>query len=173
MTPIKISPYTQLLAANKPINLKAFLSTIKVSEGTFGDGDDGYNVLVGGHLFDSYDDHPRILVDVRDKEGNIIERSTAAGAFQVLEHNFDIYKPQLGLPDFGHDSQDAIAVQMLKETGSYALILSGNITAAIVAASSRWASFPNVSGASAYGQPVQKMNTLVLAFQRFGGIVKV
>ena len=43
-------------------NLKAFLDMIAVSEGTAGKGNDGYNVIVAGNLFDSYDDHPRKLV---------------------------------------------------------------------------------------------------------------
>ena len=35
-------------------NLKAFLDMIAVSEGTQDHGDDGYNVIVGGDLFEGY-----------------------------------------------------------------------------------------------------------------------
>ena len=35
-------------------NRKAFLDMIAHSEGTAGHGDDGYNVMVGGKLFDDY-----------------------------------------------------------------------------------------------------------------------
>lgn len=165
---VKTSPYKPVPNALST-NLTAFLSVISVSEGTFGDGDNGYNVLVGGQLFDSYADHPRIVVDLRDRQGNVVLRSTAAGRYQEKESTFDAYKARLHLPDFGPDSQDAIAIQLLKETGALPLINAGKIQSAIIAASSRWASFPNVAGASAYGQPVQKMATLLKAYQRFGG----
>jgi muramidase (phage lysozyme) len=124
---------------------------------------------VGGSLFDGYADHPRQIVDIKNKDGVVVLQSSAAGRYQILEHNFDVYKKQLNLPDFGHDAQDAIAVQMIKEVKAYPMILAGQIQAAVVASSSRWASLPNAAGASAYGQPVQKMQRLVLAYQRFGG----
>lgn len=157
---------------NKPANLVALLSTISVSEGTFGDGDNGYNVLAGGQLFNSYADHPRIVVDLRNKAGDVVVRTTAAGRYQILEGIYDAYKTRLGLTDFSPDAQDAIAIQLLKEVGAYAMILAGNASGAIQACSGRWASCPNVSGASAFGQPVQKLNTLILAYQRFGGTVR-
>ncbi len=69
-------------------NEKAFLDTISFSEGTYGKGDDGYNVLVGGSFFDGYDDHPRISVYLPSL--NI--HSTAAGRYQLLERYFDAYK---------------------------------------------------------------------------------
>jgi muramidase (phage lysozyme) len=58
-------------------NLKAFLDTIATSEGTYGCGDDGYNVIVGGDLFDDYSKHPDVLVTL-NKAGL---KSTAAGRY--------------------------------------------------------------------------------------------
>lgn len=81
---------------------------IGMAEGTIQTrgSDNGYNVIVGGKLFFNYDDHPRVLVDLP----NLDIHSTAAGRYQILEHNFDAYKAILNLPDFGADSQDAIAL---------------------------------------------------------------
>src|SRR5579862_2838471 len=95
-------------------NEKAFLDMISFSEGTYGKGDNGYNVLVGGSFFDGYDDHPRISVYLPSL--NI--HSTAAGRYQILERYFDAYKARLGLADFSPASQDAIALQMISECGA-------------------------------------------------------
>lgn len=144
-------------------NLKAFLDTIALSEGTKGIGDDGYNVLVGGSLFDGYEDHPRKSIFL--PKLNI--HSTAAGRYQVLARYFDVYKNQLGLPDFGHDSQDRIARQMISECHAFPDIESGNIADAIMKCGSRWASFPNNS----YGQHQQTFGLLKQAFTDFGGTI--
>ena len=61
--PVKVSPYAPIPAAYAP-NIVAFLSTIAVSEGTFGEGDNGYNVLAGGKLFEGYADHPRVQMHI-------------------------------------------------------------------------------------------------------------
>ncbi len=145
-------------------NLKAFLTTIAVSEGTAGKGDNGYNVLVGGALFDNgYADHPRVSVFLPGLDIH----STAAGRYQIMEHNFDAYKRILGLPDFGHDSQDAIALQLIKECNAIGDIEEGNFDVAVVKCRSRWASFPG----SGYGQHENKLSTLRDAFAAAGGVI--
>ncbi len=91
-------------------NLQAFLDMIAFSEGTYGKGANGYNVLVGGTLFDNgYADHPRKLVKL-----SATLSSTAAGRYQLLARYYDDYRKQLGLADFKPSSQDAIAVQQIK-----------------------------------------------------------
>ena len=133
-------------------NLQAFLDVIAFSEGTYGRGDDGYNVLVGGTLFDGYVDHPRKLVYL-----SATLSSTAAGRYQILEHMFDAYKQMLHLPDFGHESQDKIAVQLIHECKALPLVASGAIDQALVACNSRWASLPG----STYGQHTNRIQSLV------------
>lgn len=136
-------------------NMKAFLSMISHSEGTnkYGD-DDGYNVIVGGSLFSDYSDHPRKLVHINESLS-----STAAGRYQILAKYYDAYKKQLKLPDFGHDSQDRIAIQLITECNALSDIESGNIKSAITKCKSRWASFP----ASGYSQHENSVDDL-LAF---------
>lgn len=141
-------------------NLTAFLDMISTSEGTAGRGDDGYNVLVGGKLFEGYADHPRILVDL----GNGL-KSTAAGKYQILARYFDAYKAQLKLPDFGHASQDAIAIQMINECGALPDISAGRFSMAVGKTSSRWASLPGAG----YGQRENKVADLQRAYTSAGG----
>ncbi|MGB4498902.1 MAG: glycoside hydrolase family 104 protein [Methylococcaceae bacterium] len=151
-------------------NMRAFLDTIAKSEGTWGKGDDGYDVLFGGKFFESYADHPR--VKAYETHDNFIKNgkkdyTTAAGRYQILARYFDVYKKQLGLKDFGKESQDAIAIQLIKECGALKDIEAGRIETAIEKCASRWASFPGAN----YGQRENKMANLVLSFERSGGIL--
>lgn len=144
-------------------NLKAFLDMISVSEGTARYPDFGYKTIVGGSQFKSYHDHPRKLVWVE----MIGKNSTCAGRYQIKMKNYDFYKKQLNLPDFGPDSQDKIAIQLIKECRAYDDIINGEIKTAISKCSSRWASF---TGAG-YGQPEHSYSFLLAAFQEAGGVI--
>lgn len=148
-------------------NLSAFLTMIAVSEGTKGIGEDGYNVLVGSSkrqafLFTSYADHPRIEIKLNDSLS-----STAAGRYQILRRYFDAYKVQLGLKDFSPDSQDAIALQLIRECGALDDIKAGRLNAAIDKCASRWASLPGAG----YGQREQDRKLLQLAYINAGGTI--
>jgi len=146
-------------------NEKAFLDTIAFSEGTYGKGDDGYNVLVGGSFFDGYDDHPRISVYLPSL--NI--HSTAAGRYQILERNFDAYKSLLGLPDFSPESQDGIAWQLIKESGAVDDVEAGNFDSAAAKCAHIWASLPGAG----YGQHENKLDALREFFVNVGGTLAV
>jgi muramidase (phage lysozyme) len=143
-------------------NLKAFLDMIAVSEGTAGKGDDGYNVIVGGALFESYDDHPRKLVWLRPGLA-----STAAGRYQLLKRYYDAYKKQLNLPNFSPLSQDLIAIQQIRERGALQDIEMGYITIAIDKVKNIWASLPGAG----YGQHENKLDKLITSFINAGGTV--
>lgn len=137
-------------------NLKAFLDMIAYSEGTAGKGDNGYNVIVGGSLFHNYADHPRKLVSIPAWG----VKSTAAGRYQILKRYFDAYKKTLNLPDFSPDSQDKIAIQMIKEQGALPDIEAGDVVAAINKCRNIWASFPGAG----YNQHEHSLNLLVAYF---------
>lgn len=138
-------------------NRTAFLDMIAYSEigpALLAVSDNGYNVLVGStatkpNLFDSYADHPRQLVKLTDTLS-----STAAGRYQLLARYFDAYKTMLKLPDFSPASQDAIALQQIRERGALPDIDAGDLEAAIRKVRNIWASFP------AAGYPGQHMNKL-------------
>lgn len=106
---------------------------------------------------------PRQLIDLP----RLGIKSTAAGRYQILARFFDAYKKQLGLKDFSPASQDAIAVQMIRECGALADIEAGRVSAAITKCRSRWASLPGAG----YGQHENDLEMLVLAFQRSGGVI--
>jgi muramidase (phage lysozyme) len=142
-------------------NRKAFLDMIAKSEGTFGRGEDGYNVLVGGCLFSSYADHPRKLI-ILNQAGL---KSTAAGRYQLLSRYFDAYKKQLKLTDFSPASQDAIALQQIKECKALADIDAGRINEAIKKCARIWASLPGAG----YGQHEHKIEYLLAAYIKSGG----
>ena len=144
------------------MNRKAFLDALAWSEGTTKYGDqNGYNVLVGGETFDSYADHPRKSIWL-PKLGIF---STAAGRYQLLARYFDAYKKLLRLSDFSPESQDAIALQQIKECRALPLIDAGDFEAACNRVGNIWASLPNNN----YGQHQQKMADLVKAYLNAGG----
>jgi muramidase (phage lysozyme) len=152
-------------------NLQAFLDTIAFSElgpELLAESDNGYDIVVGSrpghaHLFDSYDDHPRLHIPLMI-HGKAIE-STAAGRYQILARYFDVYRMQLGLPDFGHDAQDSIAIQMIRECHAVQDIEAGNFTTAARKCASRWASLPGAG----YGQSEHHMTDLIAAYIAAGG----
>lgn len=141
-------------------NLKAFLDMIAESEGTKGKGDDGYNVLVGGSLFNGYTDHPRKVIWICQGLA-----STAAGRYQLLSRYYDAYKKQLGLTDFSPASQDAIAIQQIKERHALEDIEHGYIAVAINKVKNIWASLPNAG----YNQHENNINDLISSYTKFGG----
>lgn len=145
---------------------KAFLDMLGWSEGTtrIKGSDNGYNVIVGGSLFSDYSDHPNKLVDLP----RLGIKSTAAGRYQLLYRYWKVYKEQLKLPNFGHESQDKVALQQIGECHALKDIEEGNIESAIVKCARIWASLPGAG----YGQYEHKLADLVAKFKEFGGSVK-
>ena len=152
-------------------NIRAFLDMLAVSElgqGLIDISDNGYDVIVGSTaakpiLFNDYSDHPRKLIELKIK-GNTV-KSTAAGRYQILSRFFDAYRVQLRLPDFGPDSQDQIAIQLIKECKALDLIKKGHIEQAIAACRSRWASLPGAG----YGQHENDLKKLAKVWFDKGG----
>ncbi len=149
-------------------NLGAFLDTIAWSEigpDLLARSDNGYNVVVGGTLFDNgYVDHPRQRVLLR----NGIE-STAAGRYQILERYWDAYAKMLHLDDgFTPANQDMVAMQMIGECSAILDAQSGDFDGAIAKCRSRWASLP---GADYPGQHMQRLDDLRVAFTNAGGTI--
>lgn len=145
--------------------MKAFLDTIAWSEigpALLAKSDNGYNVLVGSTpekplLFKSYAMHPMIH--------NAEEDSDAAGRYQFMGRFWPHYKIQLGLPDFGPDSQDKWAIQLIRECKAQDDVELGHFATAIFKCRSRWASFPSAG----YGQRENEIGELQTAYTAAGG----
>lgn len=146
-------------------NMLAFLSMIAVSEiGTalLVASDDGYNVIVGSTpskpiLFSDYSRHPRLYQKAQN--------SDAAGRYQFMGRYWDHYRQQLGLNDFGPESQDLWAIQLIRECKAVDLIRAGKFDEAVHACRSRWASLPGAG----YGQHENDLAGLKLAYTENGG----
>ena len=75
-------------------------------------------VIVGGELFTDYSDHPRNYCHAKPKT-QINRRRT----LPVSSRWWDAYRKQLGLKDFlSPKSQDAVALQQIKERGALPMI---------------------------------------------------
>lgn len=148
--------------------LTAFLTMLAQSEGTESCGTShGYDCLVGSTpkkpvLFTSYADHPRVFVPLRPGL-----TSSAAGRYQILARNYDAYKRTLKLPDFSPASQDAIAVQMIREQHALSDIETGHLANAIDKCNNVWASLPG----SPYGQRTNTFQQCCVWFQNAGGVL--
>ena len=142
--------------------LTAFLSLIGWAEGA------DYNTIVNGvdgpATFTDFSDHP--FAPQFNRPPVIVRRSpllesTAAGRYQLLYRYWPIYRAQLGLADYSPASQDAIAIEQIKERGGIALIGTGDIEGAIKACSNIWASLPGNN----YGQGGKSMDALLEKFK--------
>lgn len=142
-------------------NVQAFLWMLRVSEGTA--SAEGYRMLVGGDLFDSFADHPRILVDLP----NLGIKSSAAGAYQILRRTWDGVQRKLGLPDFSPASQDLAAVELIRQRGALEDVKAGRFAVAVNKCKREWASLPGAG----YGQRENSLNRLQVAYANAGGYV--
>lgn len=151
---------------DKNTQLRAFLDMLAYSEGTDNGrqptNNHGYDVIVGGKLFYDYSKHPGVYVKLNPRL-----TSSAAGRYQILEKFAKHYMKQLKLPDFGPDSQDKIAIQLIKECKALDDIYAGRIHSAVYKCRSRWASLPGAG----YGQHEQKVEKLIAVFKKSGGVV--
>lgn len=135
-------------------NVGRFLEFLGAAEGA------SYNTIVGGGSFNGYEKHPGI-VGLRTKEGP----STAAGKYQITKTTYDDVAPSLGITDFSPESQDKIAIELIRRKGALADVQSGNYEAAISKLGGTWASLPS----SPYSQP-KRSSEWVNAY--FGGNLK-
>lgn len=117
-------------------NILAFLALIRKFE-----TNDKYNVVYGGATFSDFSDHPnrRVPINLPGYEGKY---SSAAGAYQFLWRTWDNLRNRLQLPDFSPASQDAAAIELLREIGALPAIEAGDFDTALRYASKQWASLP-------------------------------
>lgn len=123
---------------NPEANVKKFLDFLGRAEGA------DYNTIVGGSKFSDFRAHPRV-VGLTTKEGP----STAAGKYQIVGSTYDDVAPKIGVRDFSPDSQDKIAIELIRRKGALEDVRNGNFQAAVAKLGGTWASLPS----SPYSQP--------------------
>lgn len=138
-------------------NAAAFLRMIRYAEGTA--GDNGYSMLFGGSLFNSFADHPRIYIPFRNTS------SSAAGAYQILYRTFATLQARLGTTGFSPEVQDAMALELIRERGALNDVYAGRIPQAIAKVAKVWASLPGAG----YNQPEKQLSALLSAYAGAGG----
>ena len=123
----------------------------------------GYDVIVGGELFTDY---PITLANLSRQTQNSNQQAPDATSFFPVG-GMPTAK-QLGLKDFSPKSQDAVALQQIKERGALPMIDRGDIRQAIDRCSNIWASLPGAG----YGQFEHKADSLIAKFKEAGGTVR-
>lgn len=157
-------------------NQKRFLDLIAWSEGTSTNRltkQGGYDVVVTGpdgpEVFTDFSDHPfakgrpaKLVRPAHDGVEAIY--STASGRYQLLLRYWRAYQGMLHLPDFGPDSQDAVALRQIHEQGADAAIEAGDVEDAIFKCANIWASLPG----NAYKQGGHTAEALVAKWNETG-----
>ncbi|USX03825.1 glycoside hydrolase family 24 protein [Paraburkholderia fungorum] len=157
MTSSISNAFTSVAGAVNDPNVRAFLSMIRVGEGTA--GPNGYTTFFGGSQFSDLSKHP----NVAHTAGGYT--STAAGAYQFLYSTWQQIAAQYGLTDFSPASQDIGAVALIKQDGALADVLAGRIATAIGKCNRTWASLAG----SPYGQPTLTMADDLANYVNAGG----
>jgi muramidase (phage lysozyme) len=139
---------------------QALLNTIRYAEGTWKKGSrEGYHTLYGGGRVASLARHPDIVVVKR-------YRSAAAGAYQFLPGTWREASQKLQLASFRPENQDQAALYLVDRRGVLDQIDRQGLTRqAMAVLAKEWASFPTLSGQSAYGQPVKHAAELERFYQ--------
>lgn len=144
-------------------NVQAFLRVLRRGEGT--SGPNGYRMLFGGELFDSFAQHPNRRITRTFRNGPTVT-STAAGAYQFLKSTWDETARIMGLADFSPANQDRGAVGRIAARGALEDVKAGRFDVAIQKVAKEWASMPG----SPYGQPVISLNTARAVYADAGGV---
>ena len=130
---------------------RRWLRAISASEGTLRDGQIQYDIMFGGGRFGDLSRHPDKVV----RGGGY--SSAAAGAYQFMPGTWSEISRKLGLRDFGPQSQDLAAIELIRRRGvdpNTAPINAANVAKL----APEWASLPTLQGKSYYGQPVKPLS---------------
>lgn len=124
-------------------NLTRFLDFLGKSEGA------DWNTVVGGKKFSDFSQHPNV-VGLTTPDGP----STAAGKYQITGTTYRDVAPKIGVNDFSPESQNQVAIELMRRNGALDDVLAGNYEPAIKKLGGVWASLPS----SNYNQPKRDWN---------------
>jgi muramidase (phage lysozyme) len=151
----------EIVAANRA----AFLGMIRSAEGTDRQ-DDPYRVVFGyGHIVQDLSDHPYFTGEWKGAPFGAGNWSTAAGAYQFIRGTWSDLRAKLRLPDFGPASQDAAALELVRQRGALADVDAGRFETAVHKVRRVWASLPGAG----YGQGERSMDWVMARYLEQGG----
>lgn len=157
-------------------NIWACLQMLSKSEGTNGDYSKMvYGVVTSSPLYPSLvgkrnvkipnlNRFPQILVKVNSAGLS----SSAAGKYQILRKTYNGLSIALGLTDFSENTQNLMAVELIRQRGGIPFLLKGDIKGALDKIKGEWAS---IAGAG-YGQGENSIATLTKYFNDALGYAK-
>lgn len=148
-------------------NVKAFLDTIAEAEG----GD--YDLKFGG-VKGKKNDKWRITDYSTHPGAGSDGKTTAAGRYQINKGTWkESGVAAMGLTDFSADTQDLIAVEILRAAHALDAVIDGDIPKALGVASYRWAALPQGPGQGGRypGQPYMEYDTFISRHTANGGTV--
>ncbi len=167
---VKVDPRPIRLAENKEYlnnsNVKAFLGTIAWAEGG------GYDFLFGASpsntkwRFTDYSTHPGPGSD---------KVTTAAGMYQIKKSAWEDHGiRRMGLTDFSPQTQDLIAVSLLRKGGAVDALISCDFKKVMSEASYSWAALAQGPGLpNRYsGQPYKEYEAVLAKYKELGGTAK-
>jgi len=149
-------------------NARRYLDIISFAEGTLGpQGRPRYDITFGyTPITNKLVAHPRRLVNSGGYE------SDAAGAYQFLSTTWDRVAPMVKARDFGPQSQDLAALQLIRMRGVNP-DRDPISPQSIARLAPEWASLPTLQGKSYYGQPVRSFKDIQRFVQNRGGRASV
>lgn len=168
IVPIKLTAEDRLAENREYLknpNMLAFLKAIAAAEG--GDYDFKYGAIKGRRndpwRFTDYSTHPGPRIG---------GKTTAAGMYQINQDTWKEMGGNMGLTDFSPDTQDLIAVEILRLIKAAESVKSGDINAALGKASRRWSALPQGKGQPGYypKQPSVTFESFERNFKNFGGV---
>ena len=171
----KVRNMTAIIDTNA--NVRAFLEAIARAEGTTNRADPYRVCYAYRHTIQSLNDHPAVtgewkgerLSDSMCKGAGLGPGcvSTAAGKYQITRGTWNTLKKRLRLADFGPASQDAAAIELLRESGALEAVQRGDLVGAVGKARRTWASLPGAG----YDQPERSMAWLQDQYTGAGGVL--
>jgi lysozyme len=144
-------------------NTRAFLSMLSAAEGT---GAHGYYTLFGGQPFLELDTHPGVRTWGEWTEPGKMNYTTAAGRYQITLTTWRRLAAKMGLADFSPATQDAMALELLREAGAAEDVRAGRFDAALQKVSGLWASLPYSRAPQAHRSP----DFVADAYEAAGGV---
>lgn len=151
----------------KDANVQAFLRAISEAEGG------GYDFMYGAVKGKKND--PWRFTDFSTHPGPGYRGSTAAGMYQITKETWlDHGSRAMGLTDFKPETQDLVAVEMLRSIGVIEKIITGKIADSMAPAARKWAALPEGPGKGNHypPQPYVSYEKFIQTYKTFGGAVK-